>query len=90
MERRRLEAELGQEEFCPPAERFRWGNFPPEGGNRSHRHNQRSSHQGGSIFINIFTSTISSQTPSSSFVFDLGPKTSDWYLWVASSVDYSL
>ena len=44
----------------------------------------------GSISINIFTSTISSQNPSSCLVFDLGPKTSDWYLWVASSVDYSL
>ena len=44
----------------------------------------------GSISINIFTSTISSQNPSSSLVFDLGPKTSYWYMWVASSVDYSL
>ena len=31
MKRQRLEAELGQEQFCPPAERFRRGNFPPEG-----------------------------------------------------------
>ena len=28
--------------------------------------------------------------PSSSLVSDLWLKTSDWYLWVASSVDYSL
>ena len=28
--------------------------------------------------------------PSSSLVFNLCPKTSDWYLWVASSVDYIL
>ena len=28
--------------------------------------------------------------PSSSLVFNLCLKTSDWYLWVASSVDYSL
>ena len=28
--------------------------------------------------------------PSSSLVFNLCPKTSDWYLWVASSVDYLL
>ena len=44
----------------------------------------------GSISINIFTSTVSSPNPSSSLVFDLYLKTSDWYLWVASSVDYSL
>ena len=43
-----------------------------------------------SISINIFTSTVSSPNPSSSLVFDLSLKTSDWYLWVASSVDYSL
>ena len=44
----------------------------------------------GSISINIFTRTISSKT----LVHLLYPifvsKTSDWYLWVASSVDYSL
>ena len=28
--------------------------------------------------------------PSSSLVSNLCPKASDWYLWVASSVDYSL
>ena len=44
----------------------------------------------GSISINIFTSTISSPNPSSSLVSALCLKTSDWYLWVASSVDYSL
>ena len=44
----------------------------------------------GSISINIFTSTISSQNPSSSLVSNLCTKTSDWYMWVASSVDYSL
>ena len=44
----------------------------------------------GSISINIFISTISSPNPSSSLVSDLCLKTSDWYLWVASSVDYSL
>ena len=44
----------------------------------------------GSISINIFTSTISSQNPSSSLVSNLVSKTTNWYLWVASSVDYSL
>ena len=44
----------------------------------------------GSISINIFTRTISSQNPSSALVSNLCIQTSDWYLWVASSVDYSL
>ena len=62
MKRRRLEAELGQEHFCPPAERFCRGNFPPGGGNHRHHHHQQLSHLGEAISINIFTSTISSQT----------------------------
>ena len=62
MKRRRLEAELGQEHFCPPVERFRRGNFPPGGGNHRHHHHQQLSHLGGVIFINLFNSTISSQT----------------------------
>ena len=44
---RRLEAELGQNQSRAPAELFCRGNFPPEGGNRSHRHHQRSSHREG-------------------------------------------
>ena len=40
MKRRRLEVELGQEHFCPTAERFRRGNFPPGGGNHRHHHHQ--------------------------------------------------
>ena len=43
---RRLEAELGQEHFCPPAERFHRGNFPPGGGNHRHHHHQQLSHLG--------------------------------------------
>jgi len=62
MERRRLEAELGQELFCPSMERFRRGNFPPGGGNHCHHHHQQLSHLGKGISINIFNSTISSQT----------------------------
>ena len=61
-ERRRLEAELGQEHFCPPAERFHQGNFPPGGGNHCHHHHQQLSHLGRAIFINTFNNTISSQT----------------------------
>ena len=45
---------------------------------------------GRPIFINIFNSTISSQNPSSSLVFNLCTGTSYWYLWVTSSVDYIL
>ena len=45
---------------------------------------------GGPIFINIFNNTILSQNPSSSLVFNLCIKTSDWYLWVTTSVDYIL
>ena len=62
MECRRLEAELGQEHFFPPAERFCRGNFPPGGGNHRHHHHQQLSHLGRAIFINIFDSTNSSQT----------------------------
>ena len=45
-----------------PVELFCQGNFPPGGGNHRHRHHQRSSHRERAISINIFTSTISSQT----------------------------
>ena len=60
--RRCLEAEPGQDQSRAPAELFCRGNIPPGGGNRSHRHHQQSSHQEGLNPINIFTSTISSQT----------------------------
>ena len=59
MERRRLEAELGQEHFCPSAERFRRENFPP-GGIIIIINN--SPILGRAISINIFNITISSQT----------------------------
>ena len=44
----------------------------------------------GSISINIFTNTISSQNPSSSLVSNSCLQVWDWYMWVASSVNYSL
>ena len=44
---RRLEAEPGQKQSRAPAELFCRGNFPPGGGNRSHRHHQQSSHREG-------------------------------------------
>ena len=43
----------------------------------------------GSISINIFTSTISSQTLVH-LLYPICIKTTNWYPWVASSVDYSL
>ena len=43
----------------------------------------------GSISINIFTSTISSKTLVHLLYPIFVPKP-QWYLWVASSVDYSL
>ena len=61
------------------------GHFPPGGGNHRQRHHQRSSHREGA---NIHQHLLSN--PSSSLVSNLCPKTSDWYLCVASSVDYFL
>ena len=61
-ERCRLEAEPGQEYFCPPAERFRRGNFPPDGEIIVIIITNNSSILGRVISINIFNNTISSQT----------------------------
>ena len=87
---RRHEAEPWRNQSRALAELFYRGHFPPGGGNHHHRHHQRSSHREREISIKIFTSTISSQNPSSSLVSNLVSKTTNWYLWVASSVDYSL
>ena len=83
----RLEAEFGQEHFCPPVERFYRGNFPPEGGNRSHRHHQQPSHLWEA---NLHQHQQIISNPSSSLVFNLGTGTIDSCLWVTSSVDYIL
>ena len=89
-EHRRLEAELGQEHFCPPAERFRRGNFPPGGGNHRHHHHQQLSHLGeGNLHQHLQQHHLLSN-PSSSLVFNLCTGTIDWCLWVTSSVDYIL
>ena len=87
MVRHRLKVELGQEHFSSPAERFCWGNFPPGGGNRRHRHHQRSSHRGRTNLHQHLHQHHLISNPSSSLVFNLCLKTSDWYLWVASRVD---
>ena len=88
--RRRLEAELGQEHFCPPAERFRRGNFPSRGGNHRHHHHQQLSHLGeGNLHQHLQQHHLLSN-PSSYLVFNLCTGTIDWCLWVTSSVDYIL
>ena len=87
---RRHEAEPWRNQSRAPAELFCRGQFPPGGGNHHHHHHQRSSHRERAISINIFISTISSQNPSSSLVFNSCLQVWDWYLWVASSVDYFL
>ena len=84
------EAELGQKQSRSSAERFRRGNFSPGGENRSHRHHQRSSHREGVNLHQHLHQHHLLSNPSSSLVSYLCLKTSDWYLWVASSVDYSL
>ena len=73
-----------------PAELFCRGHFPPGGGNHRHRHHQRSSHREGvNLHQHLHQHHLISNT-SSSLVSNLCLKTSDWYLWVASSVNYSL
>ena len=59
---RRHEAEPWRIQSRAPTELYCRGHFPPGGGNHRHRHHQRSSHRERAISINIFTSTISSQT----------------------------
>jgi hypothetical protein len=62
MKHRRLKAEPGQELFCSPVERFRWGYFPPGGEIKAIDITNDPFIVGGPILINIFNSTISSQT----------------------------
>ena len=90
MKRHRLEAELGQEHFCPPVERFRRGNFPPRRGNRSHRHHQQPSHLWEANLHQHLQQHHLILNPISSLLFNLCTGTSDWYSWVTSSVDYIL
>ena len=88
--RRRLEAELGQEHFSPLAERFRRGNFPVGGGKHHHHHHQQLSHLGeGNLHQHLHQHHLISN-PSSSLVFNLVTRTIDWCYGVTSSVDYIL
>ena len=86
----RHEVEPWQNQSRAPAELFCRGNFPPGGGNHHHRHHQRSSHwEGVNLHQHLHQHHLLSN-PSSSLVSNLVSKTTNWYLWVASSVDYSL
>ena len=79
-----------QNQSRAPAELFCRGNFPPGGGNQHHRHHQQSSHREGvNIHQHLHQHHLISN-PSSSLVSNLCIQTLDWYLWVASSADYSL
>ena len=62
MESCHLEVELGQEHFCPPAERFRRGTSLPEGEIVVIIITNNSPILGRAISINIFNNTSSSQT----------------------------
>ena len=62
MKHRRHEAEPWRNQSRAPVELFCRGHFPPGGGNHRHRHHLRSSHRERAMSMNIFTSTISSQT----------------------------
>ena len=72
------------------AGQFCRGNFPSGGGNHHHRHHQWSSHQEGVNLHHHLHQHHLISNPSSSLVSNLCIQISDWYLWVASSVDYSL
>ena len=82
----RHEMEPWRNQSRAPAELFYLGNFPPGGGN----HHHRSSHQEGVNLHQHLHQNHLLSNPTSSLVSNLCPKTSDWYLWVTSSVDYSL
>ena len=83
---RRHEAEPWRNQSRAPAELFCRGHFPPGGGN----HHQHSSHRERVNLHQHLHQHHLLSNPNSSLVSNLCPKTSDWYLWVASSVDYSL
>ena len=86
----RNSAAMRRNQSRAPAEMFCRGNFPPGGGNHHHRHHHRSSHREGVNQHQHLHQHHLLSNPSSSLVSNLCPKASDWYLWVASSVDYSL
>ena len=87
---RRHEAEPWRIQSRAPAELFCRGNFPSGGGNHRHRHRQRSSRREGVNLHQHLHQHHLLSNPSSSLVSHSCLQVWDWYLWVASSVDYSL
>ena len=87
---RRHEAEPWRNQSRALAELFCRGHFPPGGGNHRHRHHQRSSHREGANLHQHLHQHHLLSNPSSSLVPNLCLIAWDWYLWVASSADYSL
>ena len=83
---RRHEVEPWWSQSRAPVELFCQGSIPPGGGNRHHRSYHR---DGVNLHQHLHQHHLISN-PSSSLVSNLCLQTSDWYLWVASSVDYSL
>ena len=80
----------GRNQSRAPAELFCRGYLPPGGGNRHHRHHQQLSHLGeGHLHQHLHQHHLLSNS-SSSLISNLCIQTSDWYLWVASCVNYSL
>ena len=66
------------------------GILPSGRGNRSHHHHQQPSYRGRTDLHQHLHQHHLISNPSSSLVFNLCLSISDWYLWVASSVDYIL
>ena len=87
---RRHEAEPWRNQSRALAELFCRGHYPPGGRNHHQRHHQRSSHREGVNLHQHLQQHHLLSNPSSSLVSNLVSKTTNWYLWVASSVDYSL
>ena len=86
MKLRRHEAEPWQNQSRAPTELFCRGNFPPGGGN----HHQRSSHREGvNLHQHLHQHHLLSKPQFISCIQSC-IKTTNWYMWVASSVDYSL
>ena len=90
MKSRRHEAEHWRKQSRAPAELFCRGNIPPGDGNPLHRHHHQSSHLDGVNLHQHLHQHHLISNPSFISCIQLCIKTSYWYLWVASSVDYSL
>ena len=90
MKLHRYEAEPWRNQSRAPAELFCQGNFPSRGGNHHHHHQQRSSHwEGVNLHQQHHHQHHRLSNSCSYLVSNLVSKTTNWYLWVASSVDYS-